>query len=103
MNVSNARILNRIFSNPAWKLLLVIGLLSLIACFVIKGKKKAISAVVCIVSVSLYIITAGICGKANRLIIEQAGQDPIKVSDPDIERVFPDDTFKKIIEEKQNR
>jgi hypothetical protein len=36
-------------------------------------------------------------------IIEQAGQDPIKVSDPDIERVFPDDTSKKIIEEKQNR
>ena len=100
MSISTARIMNSIFSNPAWKLLLVIGLLSLIACFVTKGKKKAISVIVCVVSVCLYIITTVICGNVNRLIMDQAGQDPVKVSDMayDIERVFTDDTFKNIIE-----
>ena len=100
MSISTARIMNSIFSNPAWKLLLVIGLLSLIVCFVTKGKKKAISVIVCVVSVCLYIITTVICGNVNRLIMDQAGQDPVKVSDMayDIERVFTDDTFKNIIE-----
>ena len=40
MSVNTAITLNRIFSNPAWKLLLVAGLLAFIACFSIKGKKE---------------------------------------------------------------
>ena len=48
MSVNTARTLNSIFSNPAWKLLLVAGFLALIACFFIKGKKKAIPIVGCV-------------------------------------------------------
>ena len=40
MSVNTAITLNRIFSNPAWKLLIVAGLLAFIACFIIKGKKE---------------------------------------------------------------
>jgi hypothetical protein len=38
MSINTARMLNRIFSNTAWKLLLVMGLAAFIACFFIKGK-----------------------------------------------------------------
>ena len=83
MSVNTAITLNRIFSNPAWKLLLVAGLLAFIACFIIKGKKRAIPVIICIVSVFLYIVTAGISGSANNLISQQAGQEPVKKSDMD--------------------
>lgn len=81
MSVNTARMLNSIFSNPAWKLLLVMGLLAFIACFFIKGKKRAIPIVVCIVSLCLYLVTAGISGMANHLISQQAGQESEKISD----------------------
>ena len=81
MSVNTARTLNRIFSNPAWKLLLVAGLLAFIACFIIKGKKRLIPIIICIVSVCLYFITAGISGSANHMIIQQAGQEPVKIRD----------------------
>ena len=75
MSVNTARMLNSTFSNPAWKLLLVMGLLAFIACFFIKGKKRAIPIVVCIVALCLYLVTAGISGMANHLISQQAGQE----------------------------
>ena len=81
MSVNTARMLNSTFSNPAWKLLLVMGLLAFIACFFIKGKKRAIPIVVCIVSLCLYLVTAGISGMANHLISQQAGQESEKISD----------------------
>ena len=81
MSVNTARMLNSTFSNPAWKLLLVMGLLAFIACFFIKGKKRAIPIVVCIVSLCLYLVTAGISGMANHLISQQAGQESEKNSD----------------------
>ena len=81
MSVNTARMLNSTFSNPAWKLLLVMGLLAFIACFFIKGKKRAIPIVVCIVSLCIYLVTAGISGMANHLISQQAGQESEKISD----------------------
>ena len=81
MSINTARMLNRIFSNTAWKLLLVIGLAAFIACFFIKGKKRAIPIIVCILSLCLYLVTAVICGRANHLISQQAGQEPVKISD----------------------
>lgn len=81
MSVNTARMLNSTFSNPAWKLLLVMELLAFIACFFIKGKKRAIPIVVCIVSLCLYLVTAGISGMANHLISQQAGQESEKISD----------------------
>ena len=81
MSVNTARMLNSTFSNPAWKLLLVMGLLAFIACFFIKGKKRAIPIVVCIVSLCLYLVTAGISGMGNHLISQQAGQESEKNSD----------------------
>ena len=81
MSVNTARMLNSTFSNPAWKLLLVMGLLAFIACFFIKGKKRAIPIVVCIVLLCLYLVTAGISGMANHLISQQAGQESEKISD----------------------
>ena len=81
MSVNTARMLNSTFSNPAWKLLLVMGLLAFISCFFIKGKKRAIPIVVCIVSLCLYLVTAGISGRANHLISQQAGQESEKISD----------------------
>ena len=81
MGVNTARMLNSTFSNPAWKLLLVMGLLAFISCFFIKGKKRAIPIVVCIVSLCLYLVTAGISGMANHLISQQAGQESEKISD----------------------
>ena len=92
MSVNTARMLNSIFSNPAWKLLLVMGLLAFIACFFIKGKKRAIPIVVCIVSLCLYLVTAGISGMANHLISQQAGQEPEKISDMN-ESESQDDTI----------
>ncbi len=83
MSVNTARMLNGIFSNPAWKLLLVVGLLAFIACFIIKGKKRVIPIIICIVSLCLYLVTAGIKGSANDLISRQAGTDPVKISDAD--------------------
>ena len=81
MSINTARMLNRIFSNTAWKLLLVIGLAAFIACFFIKGKKRAIPIIVCILSLCLYLVTAVICGRANHLISQQAGQESEKISD----------------------
>ena len=81
MSINTARMLNRIFSNTAWKLLLVIGLAAFIACFFIKGKKRVIPIIVCILSLCLYLVTAVICGRANHLISQQAGQEPVKISD----------------------
>ena len=72
--------LNRVFSNTAWKLLLVMGLLAFIACFFTKGKKRAMPVVVCILSLCLYLVTAGISRSANHLISQQAGQEPVKIS-----------------------
>lgn len=92
MSVNTARMLNSIFSNPAWKLLLVMGLLAFIACFFIKGKKRAIPIVVCIVSLCLYLVTAGISGMANHLISQQAGQESEKISDMN-ESESQDDTI----------
>ena len=92
MSVNTARMLNSIFSNPAWKLLLVMGLLAFIACFFIKGKKRAIPIVVCIVSLCLYLVTAGISGRANHLISQQAGQESEKISDMN-ESESQDDTI----------
>lgn len=83
MSVNTARMLNRMFSHPAWKLLLVAGLLAFIACFVIKGRKKRIPIVICILSVLLYLVTAGICGSANDLISRQAGQEPVRIEGSD--------------------
>ena len=81
MSINTASMLNRIFSNTAWKLLLVIGLAAFIACFFIKGKKRAIPIIVCILSLCLYLVTAVICERANHLISQQAGQEPVKISD----------------------
>ena len=92
MSVNTARMLNSTFSNPAWKLLLVMGLLAFIACFFIKGKKRAIPIVVCIVSLCLYLVTAGISGRANHLISQQAGQESEKISDMN-ESESQDDTI----------
>ncbi|MBO6299265.1 MAG: hypothetical protein J6N53_10505 [Lachnospiraceae bacterium] len=89
MSVNTAITLNRIFSNPAWKLLIVAGLLAFIACFIIKGKKRAIPVIICIVSVLLYIVTAGISGSANHLISQQAGQEPVKISNMDAQEPEP--------------
>ena len=92
MSVNTARMLNSTFSNPAWKLLLVMGLLAFIACFFIKGKKRAIPIVVCIVSLCLYLVTAGISGRANHLISQQAGQESEKISNMN-ESESQDDTI----------
>ena len=81
MSINTASMLNRIFSNTAWKLLLVIGLAAFIACFFIKRKKRAIPIIVCILSLCLYLVTAVICGRTNHLISQQAGQEPVKISD----------------------
>ncbi len=89
MSVNTARTLNRIFSNTAWKLLLIVGLLAFIACFIIKGKKRAIPVIICIVSVFLYIVTAGISGSANNLISQQAGQEPVKISNMEAQEPEP--------------
>lgn len=83
MSVNTARTLNSIFSNPAWKLLIVAGLLAFIACFIIKGKKRAIPIVICVLSLCIYLVTAGISGSANHLISQQAGQEPVKISNMD--------------------
>ena len=88
MSVNTARMLNIIFSSPAWKLLLVLGIPALIACFFIKGKKRTIPVIICIVSVCLYIVTAGLRGYADHLISQQAGQDPLKISDSGDENVI---------------
>ena len=95
MSVNTARTLNRIFSNPAWKLLLVAGVLAFIACFIIKGKKRAIPIVICVLSLCIYLVTAGISGSANHLISQQAGQEPAKISNMDEqvpEQTVPVDT-----------
>jgi hypothetical protein len=81
MSVNTAKTLNSIFSNTSWKLLLVIGLLAFIACFFIKGKKRAIPIVVCILSLCLYLVTAVISGRTNHLISQEAGQELEKISD----------------------
>ena len=85
MSVNTARMLNRIFSNPAWKLLLVVGFLALLACFIIKGKKRVLPIIVCILSLCLYLVTAGMRERANDLIIRHAGTDPVKISDVNIQ------------------
>ena len=83
MSVNTARMLNGIFSNPAWKLLLVVGLLALVISFIIKGKKRVIPIIVCIVALCLYLVAMGIRGSANDLIMRHAGQEPVKISDTD--------------------
>ncbi len=80
MSVNTARMLNRIFSSPAWKLLLVAGALAFAACFIVKGRKKVIPIVLCIISVCLYIVTAAISGSAEDLIAHQGGTDPEKIT-----------------------
>ena len=79
MSVSTAKTLNRIFSSPAWMLLLVLGLLALIACFLIRGKKKAIPIITCVLSLCLFLITLGIEGSAGQVIRQQAGSDPVMI------------------------
>ena len=78
MSVNTARMLNGIFSSPAWKLLLVAGVLALAACFIVKGRKKVIPVVLCIISVCLYIVTVAISGSADNLLAHQGGTDPEK-------------------------
>ena len=81
MSLNTLKILNNVFSNPTWKLLLVVGLLAFIACFIVKGKKKAIPIVICVASIGIYSVTAGIAGRADRMIGRMAGQDPVRISD----------------------
>jgi hypothetical protein len=100
MSVNTAKTLNSIFSNTSWKLLLVIGLLAFIACFFIKGKKRAIPIVVCILSLCLYLVTAVISGTKNHLISQQAGQEPEKISDMDEQE--PDENFQVVESENEN-
>jgi hypothetical protein len=100
MSVNTARMLNRIFSNTAWKLLLVMGLLAFIACFFIKGKKRTIPIVVCILSLCLYLVTAVINGRANHLINQQAGQEPVKNSDMNAQE--PEEVFQVVASENKN-
>ena len=80
MSVNTARMLNRIFSSHAWKLLLVAGALALVACFIVKGRKKVIPVVLCIISVCLYIVTVAISGSADNLLAHQGGTDPEKIT-----------------------
>lgn len=81
MSLNTLKILNNVFSNPTWKLLLVVGLLAFIACFVVKEKKKAIPIVICVASIGIYSVTAGIAGSADRMIGRMAGQDQIEFSE----------------------
>ena len=83
MSVNSARIFIRIFSNPAWKFLRILGVIAFIACFIIKGKKRKIPVVVCSVSFCLYIVTVAVTGTANHLIEQQAGSEEEKISDAD--------------------
>ncbi len=46
-----------------------------------KGEEKAIPVIIGIVSVCLYIVTAGISGYADNLISRQVGPEPVKLSD----------------------
>ena len=80
MSVNTARMLNRIFSNPAWKLLLIIAVLAFIGCFIFKGKKRRIPVIACIASVCLFLVTGVISSSANNVIVHQAGTDPEKIS-----------------------
>ena len=66
---------------PAWKLLLIIGLLDFITIFFVKGKKKIIPIIVFIVTTGLYLVTLGVKGTANQVISRQAGQEPMKIKD----------------------
>lgn len=79
MSKNTATMLNRILSNPAWKLLLVMGILAFIACFFIKGKKRAIPIVISVLSLCLFIVSAVISRSAENLIMHQAGTDPEEV------------------------
>ncbi len=79
MSVNTARMLNRIFSSPAWKLLLIIAVLAFIGCFIFKGKKRRIPVIACIASVCLFLITGVISSSANNVIVHQAGTDPEKI------------------------
>lgn len=89
MSVNTARMLNRIFSNPAWKLLLIIAVLAFIGCFIFKGKKRRIPIIACIASVCLFLITGVISSSANNVIVHQAGTDPEKISgDTDRRGIF---------------
>ena len=102
MSVNTARTLYSIFSNPAWKLVLVAGFLAFIACFIIKGKKRAIPIVICVLSLCIYLVTAGISGSADHMISQQAGQEPIKISNMDAqvtEYTAPVDTEPVLTEE----
>ena len=75
MSVSTAKTLNSIFSSPAWMLLPVLGLLALIACFFIRGKKKVIPIITCVLSLCLFLLTLGIKGSAGQVICQQVVQD----------------------------
>ena len=61
------------------ELLLVAGALALVACFIVKGRKKVIPVVLCIISLCLYIVTAAISGSADNRIAHQGGTDPEKI------------------------
>ena len=89
MSVNSAITLYSIFSNPAWKLVIVAGFLAFIACFIIKGKKRAIPIVICVLSLCIYLVTAGISGSADHMISQQAGQEPIKISNMDAQELEP--------------
>ena len=91
MSVNTAGTLNGIFSNPAWKLLLVPAVLALVACFIVKGRKKVVPVVLCIISVCLYIVTVAISGIAENLIAHQGGTDPEKITTGT--PVFSEDTM----------
>ena len=91
MSVNTAETLNGIFSNPAWKLLLFPAGLALVACFIVKGRKKVGPVVLCIISVCLYIVTVAISGIAENLIAHQGGTDPEKITDR--MPVFSEDTM----------
>ena len=80
MSVNIARILYRICSGPAWKLLLIVAVLAFAVCFLIKGKKKRIPIVICVVSVLLYFASQGLSHGMNQLIMLQSGQEPVRIS-----------------------
>lgn len=80
MSVDQAKVLYGIFSHPAWMVLLIAAVSAFVACIFVKGKKKTIPIVAGVVFLFLFLVTLGIRVSANRLIGQQAGTVPTKIS-----------------------
>lgn len=80
MSVDQAKVLYGIFSHPAWMALLIAAVSAFVACIFVKGKKKTIPIVAGVVFLCLFLVTLGIRESANRLIGQQAGTVPTKIS-----------------------